>query len=330
MRRLLHLIVALWALLSSAATAAAAAPDTTAPKTPTPSQPSEAVKERTIQTILRERGRTEEFIRYNSMSHLAAVQRVEFGDKKSLLIGRNPECDLRIDDPMILPKHLRITLLGDSFHVQTLNDSATFRVDLREPRDTTLAPSSLSPGRVGELIGRYNIRLSHQNAPALILFDARSPRFGTFRGLKYYTVNLAYRYTIPLTEDADPDTVQIASTRSRSRRALRVGWFDFKVEGKPCRLEALRMLEPGAPTDVLAVFFKDATNGGETYAQGRYVDARPLGRSGNWLLDFNAAYNPACAFTEYYNCPLPPAANTLKVAIPAGEKDSKYLSAEGK
>ena len=36
---------------------------------------------------------------------------------------------------------------------------------------------------------------------------------------------------------------------------------------------------------------------------------------GNYLLDFNAAYNPACAFSEHYNCPIPPKGNTLPVAI---------------
>jgi hypothetical protein len=45
---------------------------------------------------------------------------------------------------------------------------------------------------------------------------------------------------------------------------------------------------------------------------------------GHYLLDFNLAYNPACAFSDHYNCPLPTKANTLKVAIRAGEKDSHY------
>jgi hypothetical protein len=57
---------------------------------------------------------------------------------------------------------------------------------------------------------------------------------------------------------------------------------------------------------------------------GRYVDPERL-PDGRYVLDFNVAYNPACAFSEYYNCPVPPKANALKVAIRAGEKDSHYL-----
>jgi len=38
------------------------------------------------------------------------------------------------------------------------------------------------------------------------------------------------------------------------------------------------------------------------------------------MLDFNKAYNPACAFTSHATCPLPPAENRLQTRIEAGEK----------
>jgi uncharacterized protein (DUF1684 family) len=36
-------------------------------------------------------------------------------------------------------------------------------------------------------------------------------------------------------------------------------------------------------------------------------------------LDFNKAYNPYCAYTTGYHCPIPPKENHLAVAIKAGE-----------
>ena len=36
-------------------------------------------------------------------------------------------------------------------------------------------------------------------------------------------------------------------------------------------------------------------------------------------LDFNKAYNPYCAYSNDYNCPIPPKENRLAVAISAGE-----------
>jgi len=74
----------------------------------------------------------------------------------------------------------------------------------------------------------------------------------------------------------------------------------------------------------IAVFFRDETTGKESYAVGRYLDPQPLG-DGRYVLDFNLAYSPACAYSEHYNCLIPPRANRLKVAVKAGEKDTHYL-----
>jgi hypothetical protein len=106
---------------------------------------------------------------------------------------------------------------------------------------------------------------------------------------------------------------------------VRVGWFDFQAGRAKCRLEATRLLEPGVGEHDLAVFFRDATTGRESYGVGRYVDPVAL-PDGRYVLDFNVAYNPACAYSEHYNCPIPPRANQLSVAIRAGEKDSHYLA----
>ena len=96
------------------------------------------------------------------------------------------------------------------------------------------------------------------------------------------------------------------------------------VGATTCRLEATRLLEPGVGEKDFAVFFRDATTGKETYSVGRYIDPVAL-PDGRYVIDFNVAYNPACAYSEHYNCPIPPRGNRLPMAIHAGEKDSHYL-----
>src|SRR5205085_10246952 len=107
------------------------------------------------------------------------------------------------------------------------------------------------------------------------------------------------------------------------RHAQRVGWFDFMVGETPCRLEVDRLLEPGVGENDLGIFFRDATTDKETYSVGRYVDVKKL-PNGNYLLDFNFAYNPACSVSDHYNFPIPPKDNVLPMAIRAGEMDSHY------
>ena len=65
--------------------------------------------------------------------------------------------------------------------------------------------------------------------------------------------------------------------------------------------------------------FKDLTNGKETYGGGRFMDIL-IPDTDKIILDFNKAYNPYCAFSHRYSCPLPPFENWLKTEIPAGEK----------
>ena len=76
--------------------------------------------------------------------------------------------------------------------------------------------------------------------------------------------------------------------------------------------------------DFLFMPFLDATTGDETYESGRYIDLFTTNiTSDKVVIDFNKAYNPYCAYTTGYNCPVPPKENRLTVAIKAGEK--KYL-----
>lgn len=71
--------------------------------------------------------------------------------------------------------------------------------------------------------------------------------------------------------------------------------------------------------------FADATSGRETYGAGRYlldtIKSADLGTApdGRIVLDFNFAYNPSCAYSPRYVCPLAPLSNRLPAAVRAGE-----------
>lgn len=69
--------------------------------------------------------------------------------------------------------------------------------------------------------------------------------------------------------------------------------------------------------DFLFLPFTDKTNGFESYGGGRYIDLR-IPTADSLLLDFNQCYNPYCAYTTGYNCPIPPKENALPIKIEAG------------
>lgn len=74
--------------------------------------------------------------------------------------------------------------------------------------------------------------------------------------------------------------------------------------------------------DYLFIPFTDVTTGDETYGSGRYIDILTTDIINNSVtIDLNKAYNPYCAYSDGYNCPIPLRENYLPVAIKAGEKN---------
>ncbi|MFB6195969.1 MAG: DUF1684 domain-containing protein [Haloplanus sp.] len=142
----------------------------------------------------------------------------------------------------------------------------------------------------------------------------------SFDGLDYYPIRESYRFELPLHEHDDKETVTVGTSTGGEQEYLRWGEFRFEVDGDEVTLQAYK----SAPDDDrLWVPFRDATSGEETYGAGRYLDLEAHSHrtdEGTWMLDFNEAYNPTCAYSDQYECPLPPSENWLDVPIEAGEK----------
>ena len=136
-----------------------------------------------------------------------------------------------------------------------------------------------------------------------------------FEGLNYFPVNLNYRLIGDLHVYGRRRQIQVSTSDSTAVPMEKFGRFVARLEEKPFWLEVYRSYED----DRLLVFFTDGTNGQETYSGGRYASLSSYGKD-RYLLDFNTAYNPYCAYNPAYICPLPPAQNHLSVPIRAGEK----------
>ena len=142
-----------------------------------------------------------------------------------------------------------------------------------------------------------------------------------FKGLQYYPPDLSCRFELGLHEHSEQQVVRMAYTKGNEQDFVRWGEFRFKIAGKELSLQAYKR---SREEEMLFVPFKDATSGKETYGAGRYLDLAP-GRDrtpeGKWILDFNQAYSPWCAYSEAYTCPFVPVENWLEVPIYTGEKD---------
>ncbi len=142
-----------------------------------------------------------------------------------------------------------------------------------------------------------------------------------FKELTYYPPDPDYRFELKLYEYGHKQIQKIENTVGNIRSLIRWGEFRFKIAGTECVLQAYKS---DSKKERLFVPLRDATSGKETYDAGRYLDLDPenhLTAEGKWILDFNEAYNPFCAYSEAYACPFVPPENWLRVSIKAGEKN---------
>jgi hypothetical protein len=257
-------------------------------------------------------------IRDPQRSPYAAVARSDFGGEAPLRFGSEADCDVRLDAAS--KHHLAIRVVGSSFQVDAEDSDASFRVLTAEGEGGgALRSARVEPGARIEL-SRYTLRLSHQNFPGVLVLDPQSPRLASGPPPRWFAPDPAFRVVASLARDPAPREEVVLSTRGNKRRALRVGALAFDLLGQRVRLSALRLLEPGIGEAELSIFFRDRTSGEETYPVGRYLDPEPVAGAGDeYLLDFNDAYNPTCAFSPLYNCPIPPRENAIPLAVRAGE-----------
>ncbi|WP_338875617.1 DUF1684 domain-containing protein [Spirosoma sp. SC4-14] len=138
----------------------------------------------------------------------------------------------------------------------------------------------------------------------------------SFKGLSYFAPDPAYRLVARLEPFADKTQKLVVHMTDGSEETYdKFAHAVFNLNGETCRLLVVKF------QDTYSILFRDATSGKESYGGGRYLEIPAVQITDNQiLLDFNTAYNPYCAYNPTYACPLPPAENTLPIAIRAGER----------
>ena len=141
-----------------------------------------------------------------------------------------------------------------------------------------------------------------------------------FNGLNYFAVDLQWRFEGPIVTFHSLIRDTIVGTKGDLRPAMRYGYFEFTVNKKPARLEIYKIIRSDtAYQDYLFLGFTDRTTGKSTYGTGRYIDLS-IRQDNHYIIDFNKAYNPYCAYNPGYTCAIPPDENALPFAVEAGEK----------
>lgn len=141
----------------------------------------------------------------------------------------------------------------------------------------------------------------------------------------FFPVNAMYNVTCTFERITDSIGFTLVTSAKTLKHYYKYGRLNFTISAAAYYLfvyQSKDLMKDEKYRNYLFVPFTDATTGDETYGSGRYFEFFKQDIQNNMVqLDFNKAYNPYCAYSAGYKCPIPPKENFLPVAIRAGEKN---------
>jgi uncharacterized protein len=141
-----------------------------------------------------------------------------------------------------------------------------------------------------------------------------------FSGLPFFPIDSGYRIEARFVRTPGSKPFKMPTSTSRLPIYEKYGEAHFELHGQKIVLPLYQSHELRTKAEYknhLFLPFKDLTNGNESYGGGRYLDVS-IPEGDTILLDFNKAYNPYCAYSSRYSCPIPPKENRLRIHIRAG------------
>ena len=152
-----------------------------------------------------------------------------------------------------------------------------------------------------------------------------------YHSVNWFPIDPRYRDVSRLHRYVNAETVIVLGTKGEERKQLRYGYFAITVpddHGQPVVLKMnVYKFTPydtkryALYKDALSVWFTDETTGKETYGVGRYVDVgnEDADPDHSYIIDFNKAYNPYCAYSNMFSCAVPRKEDHLDIALRVGE-----------
>jgi len=150
--------------------------------------------------------------------------------------------------------------------------------------------------------------------------DDKSPfieQDALFKGLNYFGIDSDYkvRASVEAIENGKIYDLRTSDDKTKTFQAVAILHFDIMDSHQD-----LTLLQAAKDGHFFLPFY-DETSAITTYGAGRYLEVDFKKGQNQVILDFNKAYNPYCAYTEGYSCPVPPPENNISIPINAGEKN---------
>lgn len=251
---------------------------------------------------------------------LVGLHWLEYGNS---FVGRNPRAGVQL---AVGPEELGLVTLETDGTVRfRATDGAGVTYD-GAPGDASTRILSTDQDESGPTVVGFNqgdasfIAIRRGERIGLRVRSANAITRMGFTGVDRFPIDPGFRLVARFEPHPAGQTLEIINVLGIAEPMANPGVVVFEKGGRSFRLEAV---DEG--DGKLFLIFADRTSGHETYPAARFLYADPPGSDGTTIVDFNKAYNPPCAFTEFSTCPLPPASNRLDLRIEAGEQKPRKV-----
>ncbi len=138
-----------------------------------------------------------------------------------------------------------------------------------------------------------------------------------FDSLKYFKIDESFKVQASVENVPNGELQTLKTSEGEDQQFKEVAILHFDLKNTHQDLTLLQ----NTKSELYFLAFYDETSAITTYGSGRYLEIDLEPGQTRIELDFNYAYNPYCAYTTGYSCPVPPLSNQMNVAINAGEKN---------
>jgi len=155
----------------------------------------------------------------------------------------------------------------------------------------------------------------------VFVYNQQNPAVSAFKGVDYFPYDPGFVVKADFTPDPKIPAHSFMTSRGTSKQFYRAGVASFLLRGEHFSVPFYTDTNEPKKITSLSAFFTDDLTGKGAYGAGRYVDA-PAFKTfppKSFAIDFNYAYNPNCARSAFFTCPV--AFNRLALAVTAGERD---------
>jgi uncharacterized protein (DUF1684 family) len=258
------------------------------------------------------RERNENIRKENNWLSLAGLYWLKLGKNQ---FGSDPKNEIQL--PARVPASIgHFEYNGRSVSVRT-NAGLKVSVNDKAVDFAILQPDISETPSYIKLEGIQLVVIQRGNRMGVRMWDNQNENRASFPARTWYDIEEAFRLPAAFTAYERPKMAYFPDLTGEKAEFPVEGFVTFEFDGRTHQLD-INKEDDGS----FFLRFWDPTSLGETYPTGRYLipDVSP---DGILHLDFNKAYNPPCAFTDFATCVFAPEQNHLDFKVTAGETYSR-------